>query len=97
MSGAKAASAAWRQAGVSYLQYLGISSKAVRSALKVRSPPFHATTCERRRVARLTSLRLSSPLIQEPAKSRAMSRETMFYNKALGQGEKTAVTSNIPK
>ena len=35
MVAGKAASAAWRQAGLSYLQYLGIASRAVRSALKV--------------------------------------------------------------
>jgi hypothetical protein len=32
----KAASTFWRQAGLSYLQYLNVSTRAVRSALKVR-------------------------------------------------------------
>ena len=64
---AKGASAAWRQAGLSYLQYLSIASKAVRNSLK------------------------------EPAKSRALGRESLFYNKAVGLGDKVGVTSNLPK
>jgi hypothetical protein len=67
MVAGKAASAAWRQAGLSYLQYLGIAGRVVRSALK------------------------------EPAKSKAAAREGMFYNKAIGLGEKSAVSSLFPK
>ena len=32
---AKAGSAFWRQAGMSYLQYVGVSTRAVRNSLKV--------------------------------------------------------------
>jgi len=34
---------------------------------------------------------------QEPAKSKAAARESMFYNKAVGLGDKTAVSSLFPK
>lgn len=38
---AKAGSAFWRQAGMSYLQYVGVSTRAVRNSLKVGEIKFH--------------------------------------------------------
>eukprot|EP01033_Poteriospumella_lacustris_P012894 gene12893-9225_t len=55
----------WRIAGLSYLQFLNVSSLAVRTALK------------------------------EPAKSRALARQHIFYNKTVGD-VKTPVKSSLP-
>ena len=57
-------SAYWRQAGMTYLDYLSVSSKAVRNSLK------------------------------EPAKTKAASRGSFFYNKTTAAApEKVPVTN----
>eukprot|EP01039_Chlorochromonas_danica_P010874 gene10875-12086_t len=67
MATVKSVSTFWRQAGLSYLQYLNVCSRAVRNGLK------------------------------EPAKSRALSRQFIFYNKSVKDSGKSPVVDFLPK
>jgi hypothetical protein len=66
MAGSKVANNFWRMAGLSYLQYLNVSSHVLRSSLK------------------------------EPAQSRALGRQVVFYNRTV-KDVKTPIKSLLPK
>ena len=72
----------WRQAGLSYLQYLAIASRAVRASLKVR-----------RYLCTLTPVLMEA---QEPLKTKAIERSMVHYNRAGPTGEKQPIKSFLP-
>jgi hypothetical protein len=70
----------WRKAGLNYLQYLNIATRTVRAGLKVWS------------VLSVIEIGLLYRVIvctlQEPLRTNAQMRETVFYNKAGRDGLK---------
>jgi hypothetical protein len=60
---------AWKQAGISYLQYLGLKTSILRSVLKVID---------------YLQLVVGLFASQEPVKSRALARQQFSYNKSIG-------------
>lgn len=72
----------WRIAGLSYLQFLTVSSQAVRNALKVGKLQMLYLKFIEPTSYRLFPLYLN--FIQEPARSRALGRQAVSYNKFVG-------------
>jgi hypothetical protein len=68
-----AAATFWRKAGLSYLQYLNIATRTVRSGLKVWFLFIHFSfmPCNQSNIY----------ISQEPMRTNARLRESIFYNK----------------
>lgn len=77
----------WRIAGLSYLQFLNVASLAVRTGLKVCHNVFALSqSSEGANLFLIVYFRFPFLffLYQEPAKSRALARQHIFYNKTVG-------------